>query len=123
MSCVCPPELVIFAHSCSQRVKAVSREEKVWGGWRKWKLVAEITCGAQHWGAGQIVVEGSPQRSIPGRGSSLDFSSSAPAASCAQEIISFLPGITNGETEGVEGGLEYRKHICGELCLRAIYLI
>lgn len=53
----------------------------------------------------------------------LDFSSSAPAASCIQKIISVLPGIMNGEMEGVEGGLKYRKHICCKLCLRAIYLI
>lgn len=72
MSCVCVPlELVIFAHSCSQRVKADSREDKVWSGWRKCKLVSEITCGAQCWGAGQIVVERRPQCSTRGMGSTL----------------------------------------------------
>lgn len=65
------PRLVIFAHSYSQGVKADSREGKGWGGWRKCKLVTEITCGAQHWGAGQIVVEGSPQCSIQGKGCTL----------------------------------------------------
>lgn len=54
MSVPCP-ELAIFAHSCSQRVKADSKEEKVLECWRKCKLVAEITCGDR--GGGQLPMQ------------------------------------------------------------------